>query len=190
MTTKANLRRQLRAIRAEHAAAQPEAIRALLFKQPPAPLRALVPEGTTIGLYHASGDEAPAAAYARYFSEAGHTVALPRLTARDAAMEFAVHTDPFGETDLEIGPFGIMQPATDAETVTPEVIFAPLLGFTAYGHRIGQGAGHYDRWLAAHPDTTAIGMAWDAQLVESLPTEPHDQAMTAIVTPTRLYGPF
>ena len=70
------------------------------------------------------------------------------------------------------------------------MLFVPLLGFTAKGARIGQGGGHYDRWLADHPETVAIGMAWDAQLCEDLPMEAHDQSLSAVVTPTRLYGPF
>jgi 5-formyltetrahydrofolate cyclo-ligase len=33
-------------------------------------------------------------------------------------------------------------------------------------------------------------MAWDCQLVDSLPREPHDRPLAAVVTPTRFYGPF
>src|SRR3546814_6880034 len=57
------------------------------------------------------------------------------------------------------------------------------------GRRLGQGGGHYDRWLAAHPGARAIGLAWDEQLCEDLPHETHDIRLDAIVTPTRLYGP-
>lgn len=188
MTTKAALRQQLKAARKAHVATLPNSILGLLFRQPPAPLLARIPAGATIGLYHATADEAPAARYAGFFHEAGHTIALPRFSTRDAAMEFAVHTDPFGGADLEPGPFGAMQPGTDAAAVVPEVLFVPLVGFTAAGERLGQGGGHYDRWLAAHPGTLAIGMAWDNQLCDTLPGEPHDQPLAAVVTPTRLYG--
>lgn len=70
------------------------------------------------------------------------------------------------------------------------MLFVPLVGFTAEGARLGQGGGHYDRWLADHPDTTAIGLAWDGQRVDDLPTEAHDIPLAAVVTPTRIYGPF
>lgn len=188
--TKQTLRKQLRAARNEHVAAQSDAIRALLFKRPPFPLLDLIADGAIIGLYHASGDEAPAAAYARFFSEAGHSVALPRFSTEGSTMQFAAFADPFGESDLVRGAFDIMQPEVSAETLTPDVLFVPLLGFTATGDRLGQGGGHYDRWLADHPGTIAIGVAWDCQLAETLPVEPHDKHLTAIVTPTRLYGPF
>lgn len=189
-TDKPTLRAQLRARRREHVALVDPATRALILHRPPAPLLALVPEGATIGLYHATAHEAPAGGYATFFHERGHRLALPRFATRGAAMEFAAWSDPWDEGDCEIGPFGLMQPATTAETLVPDLLFVPLLGFTDDGARLGQGGGHYDRWLGEHPDVPAIGLAWDAQRVETLPLEPHDRRLRAVVTPTRLYGPF
>ena len=94
------------------------------------------------------------------------------------------------ESDLEAGVWGLRQPGVDAAVVVPEVLFMPLVGFTARGDRLGQGGGYYDRYLAAHPQTIAIGMAWDVQEVPELPTELHDIRLSAIVTPTRVLGPF
>lgn len=188
--TKAALRKALRADRRRHVAALPDATRALLFRVPPAPLKPMIGQMAMIGLYRASANEAPAAAYARHFHEAGHPIGLPRFADREAPMEFALHTDPFGESDLQPGPFGLLQPRADAERVVPDLLIVPLLGFTADGRRLGQGGGHYDRWLAAHPEAIAIGLAWDVQLVADLPHEPHDRPLAAVVTPTRLYGPF
>lgn len=190
MTTKTELRQILRTARRDHVAALPDSVRGLLFHRPPAPLLEVIPDGATVGLYRANPFEAPAASYARFFFENGHPLALPRFTHRDAPMEFADFADPFEETDLEIGPYGLLQPTADAAAAEPSIVFVPLLGFTASGARLGQGGGHYDRWLAARPHTTAIGLAWDCQLVEALPSEPHDQPLAAVVTPTRIYGPF
>lgn len=190
LDSKSQLRRILRDTRREHAAAQPDAIRALLFNRPPAPLLELIPAGAVIGLYHATTSEAPTAGYARFFQESGHTLALPRFADESSPMHFAAFIDAFEETDLQAGAFGMMQPAPDAQELTPDVLFAPLVGFTERGERLGQGGGHYDRYLAEHPKTLAIGLAWDVQLCEHLPTEPHDMPLKAIVTPTRIYGPF
>ncbi len=187
---KAAIRKALRKARREHAASLPKEVSALVFRAPPAPLRELVPEGATIGLYRADTGEAPAGGYARHFMEAGHSIALPRIGRLEDPMQFHLHTDPYGETDLVEGRMGLMQPAEDAPVVEPEVLFMPLVGFTERGERIGQGGGFYDRWLADHPDTLAIGMAWDVQRVDELPIEDHDMALAAIVTPTRIYGPF
>lgn len=187
---KTSLRKQMRTRRRDHVAALDPATRALILHRPPAPLLALVPEGATIGLYHAAEHEAPAAGYARFFHERGHTIALPRFAHREAAMEFAGWSDPWDDSDCEIGPFGLMQRPADAKAVVPEILFVPLVAFTDTGDRLGQGGGHYDRWLAIHPDTTAIGLAWDIQRVDHIPAEAHDRRLAAVITPTRIYGPF
>ena len=186
--SKAELRGTLRAARRAHVAALPDQIRALLFHRPPAPLLARIGDEAVIGLYHAGPVEAPAAGYARFFHEAGHTIALPRFATRNAPMDFAHHTDPHGEGDLAPGPFGMRQPVSTAATLVPDVLFVPLVGFTARGERLGQGGGHYDRWLAEHRPALAVGLAWDAQLCDALPCEPHDMALDAVITPTRIYG--
>lgn len=187
---KKQLRKQMLEARRAHAASLPDNTRALLFKRPPAAVMDMIPAGAVIGLYRADPGEAPAAAYARFFLEAGHTIALPWLTGLNDPMRFRVHTDPYGETDLEEGFFGLMQPSPDAQEVTPDVLIMPLVAFTDNGDRIGQGGGFYDKWLGAHPDVIRIGLAWDMQKVDEMPIEPHDMRITAVVTPTRLYGPF
>ena len=188
--TKSDLRKSLRAARRAHVEALPDSMRTLMFMRPPAPLMDMIPEGAAIGFYRAGSYEAPTASYARSFFEQGRTLALPRFAHEDAPMEFARFTAPFNESDLEEGPFGILQPEADAPAMQPQVLFVPLVGCTAQGARLGQGGGHYDRWLTEHPGTVAIGLAWDCQLVDHLPTEPHDARLTAVVTPTRIYGPF
>jgi 5-formyltetrahydrofolate cyclo-ligase len=102
-------------------------------------------------------------------------------------MAFHAWADPYDDDGLEPGPFGVLQPTGHSASVTPQVLFMPLLAFTASGERLGQGGGHYDRWLEAYPGTLAIGMAWDVQLAEHLPAEPHDRPLAMVVTPTRLY---
>lgn len=186
--TKSELRKTLRNTRREHVAAQPDSVRGLLFNMPPRPLLAHINASATIGLYHSTEFEAPTAGYARFFYEAGHQTALPHFVHEAAAMEFREHTDPLGESDLEPGPFGLVQPGSDAGLISPDIVFVPLLGFTEKLDRLGQGRGHYDRWLAAHPETKAIGLAWDVQLREELPLEPHDMKLDGVITPTRMYG--
>ena len=187
---KKQLRDELRRKRVAHAAGLPPEISALVFNRPPSPVLALVPEGATIGLYRSDAGEAPSASYIRFFFERGHPIALPRVTTLDKPMEFRLHTDPYEESDLEAGVWGLRQPRIAAPVVTPEVLFMPLVGFTAKGDRLGQGGGYYDRYLAARPQTVSIGMAWDVQEVPELPTELHDMRLGAIVTPTRVLGPF
>jgi len=191
MTSKQELRKRLRTARKEHVLAQPEIVRALLFNRPPTPIVKALGEDAIIGLYCATGHEAPAGGYARFFKEAGFTIALPQIAHDTDAMVFREHTDPFALTDLVPGPFGIAQPAQSAARVTPNVLFVPLVGFTQAGDRLGQGGGYYDRWLAQHPATKAVGLAWDVQLIEAAAdpfAEPHDKQLDCIITPTRIYG--
>lgn len=188
--TKAALRKDLRAARRAHVAALDPRVRALLLMRPPAALLDLVPAGASVGLYVASAAEAPAAGYARFFHDAGHPIALPWFATRETPMIFRQWVSPYLDDTLAPGAFGVGQPGGDAPEMVPDVVFVPLVGFSADGGRLGQGGGHYDRWLAAHPDTTAIGLAWDCQLVPAVPREPHDHPLRAVVTPTRLYGPF
>jgi 5-formyltetrahydrofolate cyclo-ligase len=186
--TKSELRRSLRAARRAHVAALPDAIRGLLFHRPPGPLLAHIAPEAVIGLYHAAPFEAPTSGYARFFHEAGHAIALPHFADRNTPMTFRRHSDPYADSDLAVGPFGLLQPEDTAEPLTPDTLFIPLVGFTADGARLGQGGGHFDRWLAEHPAAQKIGLAWDVQLCDALPTEPHDAALDVVVTPTRIYG--
>ena len=190
VTDKPTLRQQLRTARREHVAAIDPVTRALILHRPPAPLLALVPDRAVVGLYHAGPHETPTGGYARFFHERSHRLALPRFAHRGSAMEFAEFADPWDDDSGEVGPFGLMQPDADAEALVPDILFVPLLGFTAQGARLGQGGGHYDRWLAGHSGVPAIGLARDVQLVDALPIEAHDRPLAAVVTPTRLYGPF
>ncbi|NBC36392.1 5-formyltetrahydrofolate cyclo-ligase [Novosphingobium sp. FSY-8] len=189
MTDKSALRRALRQSRRDHVASLPPVMRNLVFLRPPGAVVTALPVGGCVALYHAVGDEAPTRAYGKWLIENGFTVALPWFAGRDAPMDFRVWTDPWDDADLVPGPWGgALQPADDAAQLTPDVAFVPLVGFTAEGARLGQGGGHYDRWLAAHPQVVAMGLAWDCQLADDLPTEPHDIPLRAVITPTRLFG--
>ncbi|MBS0473663.1 MAG: 5-formyltetrahydrofolate cyclo-ligase [Proteobacteria bacterium] len=190
VTEKQALRTQFRQTRRDHEAAIPAAMRGLLFLRPPAPLLELVPPEATIGVYHPVGSEASPLGYARWFYEAGHPIALPWFADRAAPMRFRGWSNPFDEDELEPAPWGGRQPDCGADLAEPAVLIVPLLGFTPDGMRLGQGGGHYDRYLAANQDAVTIGIAWDCQLVDSLPVESHDMPLRAVVTPTRFYGPF
>ena len=68
--------------------------------------------------------------------------------------------------------------------IVPDVLVVPCVGFTDAGHRLGYGGGYYDRWLAANPEATAIGVAWSWSRVDlaSFAARPHDIPLALIVT--------
>jgi 5-formyltetrahydrofolate cyclo-ligase len=64
-----------------------------------------------------------------------------------------------------------------------DVVLVPGLAFTADGRRLGQGGGHYDRFLARlSPRCVTIGICFHEQLVDDLPIEPHDVLVRLVVT--------
>lgn len=75
-------------------------------------------------------------------------------------------------------------PAIDGAPVVPDVLLAPCLGYTRSGLRIGYGGGYFDRFLAAHPHVTAVGVAWSVCEVgdDEVVAGPHDIPMMMIVT--------
>lgn len=76
-------------------------------------------------------------------------------------------------------------PGSGPEIPTEEIdlILTPGAAFDRCGYRMGYGGGFYDRLLEKRrPDTKAIALAFSEQLVESLPTEAHDQKLDGIVT--------
>jgi 5-formyltetrahydrofolate cyclo-ligase len=113
----------------------------------------------------------------------GHVVALPRPDAD--RLDFR-RWDP--DMAMEPGLAGIPQPA-GGDPIEPRIVLAPLVGFDRLGHRLGQGGGYYDRWFADHPHAMRIGIAWSMQEVPSLPTEPWDVPLHAIVTEKEWIAP-
>ncbi len=94
--------------------------------------------------------------------------------------------------DMGFGTFG---PGPDAEVLEPDLMLVPLAAFDARGHRIGYGAGFYDRAIArlqgAGRDPRLIGIAFDCQQVGRVPDEPHDIIIPEILTESglRRFGP-
>jgi 5,10-methenyltetrahydrofolate synthetase len=74
--------------------------------------------------------------------------------------------------------------SADGVVVVPDVLVVPCVGFTDAGHRLGYGGGYYDRWLAAHRDATAVGVAWAFSRLElaTFAPLPHDIPLTLVVT--------
>jgi len=86
---------------------------------------------------------------------------------------------------LARGGLGIEEPHEDAPAVTPDLIIVPMAAFDAAGHRLGYGAGHFDRTLEAlrlSGTVFALGLAYASHEVAALPVEPHDQKLDAILT--------
>jgi 5-formyltetrahydrofolate cyclo-ligase len=134
--------------------------------------------GAAVGGYHALPEEADPALLLQELVAQGAHIAFPRIAGRDVPLDF--HLVPDGEI-LREGAHGIHEPLPHWPSVTPELLLVPLLAFDSQGHRLGYGGGFYDRTIRALR-VPAIGIAYAAQEIASLPAEPHDMALTGVIT--------
>jgi len=91
------------------------------------------------------------------------------------------------ETDIIPGKFGVAEPLPDCAEIRLnqfDLVLVPGVAFDGRGHRLGRGRGYYDRILAA-ASGVKCGVAYNFQLLEQIPTEPHDARVDFVFTPTR-----
>lgn len=111
---------------------------------------------------------------------AGALIALPVVETRAAPLVFRRWTP---ETRMVRGDWNIPVPPPEAETVTPHIALAPLVGWTAEGYRLGYGGGYFDRTLAAlHPRPFVIGIGLHSAGLATIFPQPHDIPLDMIVT--------
>ncbi len=120
----------------------------------------------------------------------GKTLALPRMYGSTIVFHEVPSVDA---AFFDMHPYGIKEPKSSLPVVVPSaerpaLIVTPGLGFTPGGSRIGHGKGFYDRYFALYGKYLSIAaVAFDCQIVETLPVEPFDQQIPVIITPSRVY---
>jgi 5-formyltetrahydrofolate cyclo-ligase len=116
----------------------------------------------------------------------GVSVAYPSIDPESGAMTFRV---PTGTAALEERGRGFSEPPFDAEEASSlDVIVVPALALDPRGHRIGYGAGYYDRALPRFsPPARTIGVAFDYQIVAEVPVTETDVAVGWVVTDVRTF---
>ena len=135
-----------------------------------------------VSAYFALRDEASTLPLLEALSEAGILTALPITGARGTALVFRLWRP--GDAVVE-GKMGISEPSPAAAEVAPDLLFVPLAAFDRTGHRIGYGAGYYDRTLAAlraRKKILAVGVAYASQETAKVPHESHDQRLDFVLT--------
>jgi 5-formyltetrahydrofolate cyclo-ligase len=116
----------------------------------------------------------------------GAKIAYPTIDQETRVMtfRFVVETEAMEERG-----FGFREPAPDAADASElDVVVVPALQIDGSGHRIGYGAGYYDRTLPRYcPPAIAIGVAFDFQLVAEVPVTEGDVAVSMVVTDQRVF---
>lgn len=151
----------------------------------------------TVAAYAAMGSEVDPAAFAAAAAKRGWRVAYPcMLSATDAAAcgqrmcmravaaddasaaPFIAHpTRAFAATDIDSSRF----PIVPAEALG--IVVVPLAAFDHAGARLGYGGGCYDRYLSTlSPACQIIGIAFDEQRVDHVPTDVHDLPLPHIIS--------
>jgi 5-formyltetrahydrofolate cyclo-ligase len=179
-TTKAQLRTAALAARdALPVADRRRAAQAIAMRRFPVPLG----EGTIVAGYSPIRSECDPVPLMRSLAGKGAQLALPVIDGKDKPLSFSEWRQG---GHLVAGPFGILQPRTDAISVDPDIILVPLAAFDRDLRRIGYGAGYYDRTLAALRQqrrvVVAVGIAFAAQEVAKIPLDEHDEGLDLVLT--------
>ena len=129
-----------------------------------------------IMLYSALPDEVQTQA----FLEKWHlqkTIILPTVVGDDIIpVEFGK------DTSFAVGDFNILEPQNEPYMGDFDLIIVPGVAFDHNGNRLGRGRGYYDRFLSHHLSVKRIGICFDFQMVDEVPSEPFDIRMDEVIT--------
>jgi 5-formyltetrahydrofolate cyclo-ligase len=90
-------------------------------------------------------------------------------------------------TEIVTGKFGAREPAASCAEIPLnqfDLILVPGMAFDLSGNRLGRGQGFYDR-LLENASGSKCGVGYEFQLLEKIPSEPHDARVDFILTPAR-----
>lgn len=143
-----------------------------------------VREAKVVCAYAAYGNEVATQVFLDKLTQHGVRLLLPRVVGERLSWHRYSELN-----DLAPGAYGVPEPQPSTPVVIdpqPDVVLVPGLLFDRSGHRLGYGAGFYDRFLVTVPSSTTIGLAYEWQVVHELPCEPHDVSLSLLVTESGL----
>ena len=177
---KNSIRAKMRARRREVSSEDKAVAEADICKKLLALMNVKMPQ-TVVAVYLASPDEISLDGFIKQALQVGLQIVAPRWNGNTYQLARLKGLD---ETCLRYGPMGIREPMAE-DIVLPQDVGAwlvPGLAFTADGRRLGYGGGWYDRLLSMASSSSAkLGIAYQFQMLDDLPSEPHDVKLTAIV---------
>jgi 5-formyltetrahydrofolate cyclo-ligase len=110
------------------------------------------------------------------------SVVVPIIEREKCSLRLSFLRDP---SHLSVSTFSVPEPIGHEFPADPagiQVAIVPLIAFDRNGHRLGYGAGYYDRFLSCNPHMFKIGIGFSCQEVEPIPADPRDVRMDVIVT--------
>lgn len=145
-----------------------------------------LPRGAIVSGYSPIKSEVDPTPLMKQIAAHGLSLALPVIAGLDRPLVFRAWT---ADTQLVRGPLGILQPSAEAEEIEPDIVIVPLAAFDRQGHRIGYGAGQYDRTLEQlrkSKHIIAIGVALAVQEIPVVPAAAHDVRLDLVLTEREL----
>lgn len=164
------IRKRKKAHTAEELATQSELILRKLARHP------AFQEAERVMLYASLPDEVQTLDFIEEWRERKHII-LPTVVGDDI-----VPVETTAGSRMVEGDFHILEPDDKPYEGGFDLIVVPGMAFDREGHRLGRGKGYYDRFLAKYPEVMTIGICFDFQLLESIPTEPHDRLVEDVIT--------
>ncbi len=136
---------------------------------------------TRILMYHALPDEVDTRVFLDKWSSHKQFF-LPRVNGVNLEIL------PYDRSRLELGSFHIEEPTGDdlTDPSTLELIIVPAVAYDRRGNRLGRGKGYYDR-LLCETDACKVGVAYEFQVLEEIPAEPHDVPVNIVITDAGTY---
>lgn len=140
---------------------------------------------TVIMAYLSTAEEIQLNEFILIALQAGKILAVPFIEGHEMQAVRLPNLDA-----LEIGAYKILtvkrdfRQFIDAEKI--DCVIMPGLAFDANGNRLGKGGGYYDKFFSRAVNAKKIALAYDCQLVEKVPIEPHDLKVDAVITPTKI----
>lgn len=147
----------------------------------------LVAGMTTVCAYVPVGSEPGSLAMLDALVATGAEVLLPVATVADGVPQ-PLSWARYRAGELASARFGLLEPTgpvlPPAALSTAALLLIPALAVDRRGARLGRGAGYYDRTLHLRdPAAMLVAVVRDGELLDELPSEPHDVPMTHALTP-------
>lgn len=132
-------------------------------------------EAKRVLLYNALPDELPTECMLNRWSK-DKELFLPVVKGEELVIK------KYSPECMKVGAFGIKEPEGEEINIeTIDIIIVPGVAFDREHNRLGRGKGFYDR-LLSQSKSCFVGIGYDIQVIDSVPTQPHDIKMNYIIT--------